>query len=149
MDVNDDTSSADRQHGDQTGISEEDARKFLEQLRAAPAEEVIADVFSTLLNAAQVKLGRRDARLFIDLCAVVLEHARPYASDELGDQVEKALGQLRLGQVSAESHKAKQDEPEPNDLSRLPTPPATGVRKEASAGDQSASPSSRLWVPGR
>jgi len=34
----------------------------------------------SLLNAAQVKLGRRDARLLIDVTVVAHEHARPYLS---------------------------------------------------------------------
>ena len=98
--------------------------------------------------SAQVKLGRRDARLFIDLCAQALEYAGRYLSEELVKQVETALGQLRLAQVSAENEVAK-GEPEPNDLSRIPTPPAVGNRVEADPGHQSASPSSKLWVPGR
>ena len=109
---------------------------------------IIADTFSTLLSTAQIKLGRRDARLFIDLCSVMLEYADRYVSAELGTQVEKALGQLRLGQVSAESEVAKKGEPEPNDLSRVPAPPATSGQAEAPVRGESTSPTSKLWVPG-
>lgn len=116
---------------------EEDARRLVEQLRSAPAESVIADVFSTLLTAAEVKLGRRDARLFIDLCNAVLEHTAGYVSDDLGSQVEKALGRLRLGQVSAESQRGTKRDPEPNDLGRVPTPPTTPGPAEAPTGDRS------------
>ena len=126
--------------------SESDARELVERLRSAPAEEIITDLFSTLLSTAQVKLGRRDARLFIDLCAQALEYAGRYLSEELGNQVEAALGQLRLAQVSAENEGAK-GEPEPNDL--RPKPPTVGNRVGADSGPQSASPSSKLWVPGR
>ena len=49
----------------------------------------------------------RDARLFIDLCAQALEYSGRYLSEELGKQVETALGQLRLAQVSAENEGAK------------------------------------------
>lgn len=133
-----------------TGISEKDARKFVEQLRSAPAEQVIADVFSTLITTAEVKLGRRDARLFIDVCAAMLEHAGPYVSDDFGKQVENALGRLRFGQVSAERQMVNKGESEPNDLSRVPTPPATGAPAEAPTGSRSTeAPSSGLWVPGR
>jgi hypothetical protein len=146
VDTNPDTASPE----DQAGISEEEARKLVEQLRSTPAERIIADVFSSLLSAAEVKLGRRDARLFIDLSAALLEYAGPYVSDELGKQVQSALGQLRLGQVSAESQPAKKGESEPNDLSRAPTPPKAGARAESPSGSGPAeSPSSRLWIPGR
>ena len=133
---------------DGEGASEEDVQRLVEQLRSAPAEPIIADTFSTLLSTAQIKLGRRDARLFIDLCSVMLEYADRYVSAELGTQVEKALGQLRLGQVSAESEVAKQGEPEPNDLSRIPAPPATSGQAEAPVRDAPTSPTSKLWVPG-
>ena len=142
------TTMGDSQQPGRADTSDHDTRELVERLRSAPAEEIITDVFSTLLSTAQVKLGRRDARLFIDLCAQALEYAGRYVPDELGKQVETALGQLRLAQVSAESKVAK-GEPEPNDLSRIPTSPTVGNRVEADSGPQSASPSSKLWVPGR
>jgi len=148
VDMSTETSGSDGQPQDRAGRSEKDARELVERLRSAPAEEIITDLFSTLLSTAQVKLGRRDARLFIDLCALMLDYAGRYLSDELGKQVETALGQLQLGQVSAENEVAKKGEPEPNDLSRIPTPPTTGGRAEASSVNP-ASPSSKLWVPGR
>ena len=79
----------------------------MERLREAPAEELLADHFSTLLSTAQVKLGRPDARLFIDLCAQTLDHARSHLPDELVTQVDAALGQLRLAQVGAENQAAQ------------------------------------------
>jgi hypothetical protein len=130
------------------GISEEQARELVERLRTAPASEVLTDLFSTLLSTAQVKLGRHDARLFIDLCALMSEHAGPYLSDETNKMVETALGQLRLGQVGAEDAVAKKGEAEPNDLSRVPTPPTTSGRTPAGSTDPSAPASSKLWVPG-
>jgi hypothetical protein len=87
-------------------MSDADARQLVEQLRSTPAEQIITEVFSILLQAAQVKLGRRDARLFIDLCALILQHAGGHVSEELGKQVEQALGDLRLAQVSAENQVA-------------------------------------------
>jgi hypothetical protein len=78
---------------------------------------------ATLINAAQVKLGRRDARLLIDVSTVAHEHARPYLPNELTKQIDQALGQLRLSQVTAEGHPGPQGEPEQNDLDRVPTPP--------------------------
>ena len=62
----------------------------------------------------------RDARLLLDSSTVAHEHARPYPSDEL-TKVDQVLGQLRLGQVSAEGHASRRGEPEENDLDRVPT----------------------------
>ena len=45
---------------------------------------------------------------------------REYVSDELVKKVDRALGQLRLGQVSAESEASKTGKTEPNDLDRIP-----------------------------
>jgi hypothetical protein len=104
-----------------------DPREYAQRIRSLPAEQVIADVVFSLLNAAQVKLGRRDARLLIDLAAVAHEHARAYLSGELTRQIDQLLGQLRLGQVSAEGHPSRPAEPEENDLDRAPAPPPAGA----------------------
>ena len=45
-----------------------------------------------------------------------LEHAT--------EAIRQVLGQLRMGQVSAEGHASQQEEPEENDLDRLPAPPS-------------------------
>jgi hypothetical protein len=107
--------------------SEQDAREHARRLRSLPVGQVLGDVLFSLLNAAQVKLGRRDARLLIDVTAVAHEHARPYLPGELSRQIDQVLGQLRLGQVSAESHASQQGQPEENDLDRAPAPPPTGA----------------------
>lgn len=125
---------------------EVEAQELLDRLRSAPAEEIVADLFTTLLSAAQVKLGRRDARLFIDLCAETLHYARPHLSDELTRQVETALGQLRFAQVSAESQGGGL---EPNDLAAVPRPPAEQDPAAPGAGPGPTSASAGLWVPGR
>jgi len=116
----------------------------MQRLRSLPVEQLIADVLFSLLNAAQVKLGRRDARLLIDLSAVAHEHAGPYLSGELSKQIDQVLGQLRLGQVSAEGHASEPGEPEENDLDRVPAPPSSGAERPSEAPA-----SSKLWVPGR
>ena len=112
---------------DQPARSAEDVREHMQRLRSLPVEQLIADVLFSLLNAAQVKLGRRDARLLIDLSAVAHEHAGPYLSGELSKQIDQVLGQLRLGQVSAEGHASEPGEPEENDLDRMPAPPPAGA----------------------
>jgi len=96
-------------------------------LRSLPVDQVLGDFLLSLLHAAQVKLGRRDARLLIDVTAVAHEHARPYLPGDLTRQIDQLLGQLRLGQVSAESRASQQGQPEENDLDRAPAPPPTGA----------------------
>jgi hypothetical protein len=107
--------------------SAEDASDYVQRLRSLPVDQVIGDVLFSLLHAAQVKLGRRDARLLIDVTAVAHEHARPYLPGELTRQIGQVLGQLRLSQVSAESHASQQGQPEENDLDQVPAPPPTGA----------------------
>ena len=107
--------------------SAEDAREYARRLRSLPVGQVLGDFLFSQLHAAQVKLGRRDARLLIDVTALAHEHARPYLPGELSRQIDQVLGQLRLGQVSAESHASQQGEPEDNDLDRAPAPPPTGT----------------------
>jgi hypothetical protein len=101
----------------------EDASDYVQRLRSLPVAQVIGDALFSLLQAAQVKLGRRDARLLIDVTAVAHEHARPYLPGELTRQIDQVVGQLRMGQVSAEGRAGQQDQPEENDLDRAPSPP--------------------------
>jgi hypothetical protein len=103
--------------------SAEDVRDYAQRLRSLPVEQVIGDVVFTMLNAAQAKLGRRDARLLIDVSTVAHQHARPYLPAELTKQIDQVLGQLRLSQVSAEGQATRSGEHEKNDLDRVPAPP--------------------------
>lgn len=105
----------------------DDVREYARRLRSLPVDQVAGDVLFSLLNAAQVKLGRRDARLLIDMAAVAHEHARPYLPGPLSQQIDQVLGQLRLSQVSAEGQGSRPGEPEDNDLDRMPAPPPAGA----------------------
>lgn len=113
--------------------SAEDAREaagadeYARQLRAFPVDQVLRDFLFSLLNAAQVKLGRLDARLLIDVTAVAHEHARPHLPGELTRQIDEALGQLRMAQVSAENRASQQAQDEKNDLSTAPAPPSADL----------------------
>ena len=109
--------------GQEQAQSGEEAREYVRRMRSLPVDEVIREVLFGLLNAAQVKLGRRDARLLIDVSTVAHEQARPYLPDELSRQIDQVLGQLRMAQVSAEGHASRQGEPEDNDLGGRPAPP--------------------------
>jgi hypothetical protein len=101
----------------------DDAVDYARRLRSLPVDQVLGEFLFSLLNAAQVKLGRRDARLLIDVTAVAHEHARNYLPGELTRQIDQVLGQLRMAQVSAEGRAGQQDRPEENDLGRFPAPP--------------------------
>jgi hypothetical protein len=92
-------------------------------MRSLPVDQVIGDVLSSLLHAAQIKLGRRDARLLIDVTAVAHDHSRHYLPADLTKQIDQVLGQLRMAQVSAEGKASQPGQPEENDLDRAPTPP--------------------------
>jgi hypothetical protein len=130
---------------------DQEAQEYVAKVRSAPAEQLVTEVLFTLLNTAQVKLGRRDARLFIDLSGLVYEHARRYMSGELTRQVDQALGQLRLAQVRAEGDAARQQTAaEPNDLAEIPAPPASaGSAPSDTPSPAQSPPASNLWVPGR
>jgi hypothetical protein len=107
----------------ETKRPEQDVAEYARRMRSLPVDQVIRDALFGLLQAAQVKLGRRDARLLIDMAAVAHEQARPYLPGDLTGQIDQVLGQLRLGQVSAEGHASQQSQPEANDLDRAPAPP--------------------------
>jgi hypothetical protein len=153
------------QPGQDREPTEEEVRAYLGQLRAAPVDQVVAEVASAMLNAAQVKLGRRDGRLLLDLVGDLAERTRPHLPDELTGQVDEALTQLRMAQVEAEKEvaaAAQQGHVEPDDLgSGGSQGEAAGGAPAAGAADAPAQPArrppeepgggaaSRLWVPGR
>lgn len=123
--------------------SEEELRAYLGQLRDAHVGEIVAQVLSMLLNAAQVKLGRPDARLLIDLTADLIERAGPELDTQFTDEVNQIITQLRMAQVQAEEElggagAAPQGSAEPAAEEPPPSP-----------GGEQSSATSRLWVPGQ
>ncbi|MFN2555970.1 MAG: hypothetical protein ABR592_03735 [Nitriliruptorales bacterium] len=141
--------------------SEDEVRAYLAQLRQAGIGDIIAQAFSLLASAAEVKLGRRDARLLIDVAATVADMGGPHVEDRLKQQMQQALNQLRLGQVEAESELAKLraegklPAQESGDLPPEAVSPG-GEQTTRPAGQDAAqrserpsSASSRLWIPGR
>lgn len=133
-------------------MSEEETRAYMQQLRSAPVSTVVTEVLSMLLQAAQVKVGRKDARLLIDLAGVTIDHARPNLPGELTAEVDRVLGQLRLSQVEAET--ASGGRTEENDLATAPAPPSGQQLPAAqpAAGQGATAPggaASKLWIPGR
>jgi hypothetical protein len=141
--------------------SEAEMEQMLLQMREAPAEQVLVEVVNVLLQAAQVKLGRPDARLFIDAVAAVAEAAAGRADAALLGQVGEAVTQLRLAQVEAEGQGGPVaagsgpagEAAAPGTTPPSATQPAPGPRP-GPAGPGSGEPGpgeqrSRLWVPGR
>lgn len=145
--------------------SEEEVRQYLAQLRQADVTEIVAQAFSMLASGAEVKLGRRDARLLIDAAVAVAEVTGPRLDERLSEQMDEALAQLQQGQVDAEEQLRKlRDEgrlpdDEEGDLPRegRPSPadtaegedreePAPPTQQERQRG---GSPTDRLWIPGR
>ena len=129
------------------GPSEAELQQMLAEMREAPAEQVLVEVVNLLLQAAQVKLGRSDARLLIDAVAALAESAEGRADATLLAQVSQAVTQLRLAQVEAEGAaapgSASVGEPAPEAAPPAPTPQPTAQPSPPS------SQGSRLWVPGR
>jgi hypothetical protein len=123
-------------------------RAMLAQMREAPAEQVLVEVINVLLQAVQVKLGRRDARLLIDAIAAVTAATDGRVDPTLQGQIAQALTQLRLAQVEAERQEgiagekgAPAPEPAPGAAPPAPSSPAPPAPGAPAA--------SRLWVPGR
>ena len=144
------------------GPSEEEVRQYLAQMRGAPADQVVVEVVQGLLNAAQVKLGRNDARLLLDATAAINDAVRGRVDEQLVQQVDQALSQLRLAQVEAEREVAQAGQAEPNDLAPSGGAPTGQPDDQATPGEsappsapppaqpsQQQSASSRLWIPGQ
>lgn len=138
--------------------TEEEIRAYLAQLRVAPTDQVLAEVASAIINAAQVKLGRQDARLLIDVLGALTEQVRGVLADELTDGLDDALTQLRLAQVEAERQVAAAAAQGHQEQDDLPLEPAGEGAPGAAGADQGQAPppqqpgpgaASRLWVPGR
>jgi hypothetical protein len=127
--------------------SEAELEQMLVQMREAPAEQVLVEVVNVLLQAAQVKLGRPDARLLIDAVAAVADAAAGRADAALLGQVGQAVAQLRMAQVEAEGGQAAPMSPQAPSAAQAPqaapAQAAPGQPGEPGAGR------SRLWVPGR
>ncbi len=135
------------------GPSEAEMEQMLAQMREAPAEQVLVEVINALLQAAQVKLGRPDARLLIDAVAAMADTLQGRADASLLDQVGQAVSQLRLAQVEAEGGAAPAEQavdaggPAPSGADTAPDagPAAAPTPPPPAQGGQG----SRLWVPGR
>ena len=145
--------------------SDEEMRELLAQMRDAPVEGVVVEVVNALLQAAQVKLGRVDARLLIDAVAAVAATLEGRTDPQLVAQLAEAVTQLRLAQVEAEG--TAPDGPsaagpgsgaapavpatQGEEGAAPPAAPASGPAPGPAPGPASdaGGRASRLWVPGR
>jgi hypothetical protein len=128
--------------------SEAEMQQMLAQMREAPAEQILVEVVNALLQAVQVKLGRPDARLLLDVVAAIAESARGRAEEPLVTQVADAVARLRLAQVDAEGGSAASDRVG-GPAAAAPGPaPQSATQPATAAGDGSSGGGSRLWVPG-
>lgn len=130
--------------GDGREPTEEEVREYLERLRGAPVDQVIAEVATALLSAAQVKLGRNDGRLLIDLLGAMVETIRGRAANELSTQLDDALHQLRLAQVDAERQLGTDSSDGPDEGSTS----SEASAPEEDGGSPPQSTGKRLWTPG-
>lgn len=125
--------------------SEEQMREAMGQMRATPVDQFVAGGLQELLTAAQVKLGRNDGRLLLDLVGVLNDATRGQVDEQLTSQVDDALSQLRMAQVQAEReivNAATEGHVEQNDLPRRPAPIELKEREapEPTTGDEVVTP---------
>lgn len=130
--------------------SQEELHAYLEQLRSAPAEEIVVQAYSLLGTGAEVKLGRADARLLIDAMAGLVQAAGPRLG-ELAPRMRSGLAQLQMAQVEAERQApdgpAAAPPPAQTDQPPEPAPPEpAGAGPKDVAGQRMTD---RLWIPGR
>ncbi|MDP9023115.1 MAG: hypothetical protein M3N57_10590 [Actinomycetota bacterium] len=135
--------------------TEEEVAAYLAELRRTDVTGVVAQSFSVLASGAEVKLGRRDARLLVDAAAALADAVRSHVDERLVTQMDQALAQLRTAQVDAEGElnklraEGKLPEEEAGDL---PTGDRRGQGDPDVADETEPTRppgSSRLWVPGR
>ncbi|MDQ3538859.1 MAG: hypothetical protein M3415_08710 [Actinomycetota bacterium] len=135
--------------------SPEEMRAYLEQLRDADAVAVVAEAYNMLAAAAQVKLGRLDARILIDAMAGMAEAAGPRLPEELAAQMRQGVAQLQMAQVQAEREEAGAGGAPPADQAEtsrageatIAAPEPSSPPSQEDAASQRMT--DRLWIPGR
>ncbi len=124
------------------GPTEEEMRAYLESLRAAQPVEIVVQAFGILATAAEVKLGRDDARALIDGMGALLEATADRMPADIVDRMRQTVTQLQLAQVQVEREGRAQDA----DAGAAAT---TTEPEEDEPAQPRPDVSSRLWIPGR
>ena len=131
--------------------SQEELQAYVEQLRSAPASDLVVQAWSMLGTGAEVKLGEVDARVLIDAMAAIAQSVGARLPDGVGERMQAGVAQLQTAQVQAERERS---DPAP----APPPPPAAAPQQAAGTGQQAeqAGPApqadratDRLWIPGR
>ncbi len=124
------------------GPTEEEMRAYLESLRSAQPVEIVVQSFGILATAAEVKLGRNDARVLIDGMSALLEATADAMPADIVSRMRQTVTQLQLAQVQVEreggGREAEAD---------AAAPP--GEAPEEQPAQPRSDASSRLWIPGR
>jgi hypothetical protein len=141
--------------------SEEEIRAYLQQVREADPAAIVVQSFQMLGEGAQVKLGRRDARVLIDSMAGITEAVADSLPEELVGQMREGVRQLQSAQVEAEgaadgdaggdtggaaTRSAGAPTEQPTTTRPQGSAPMTG---EPRTSEPQPKKSDRLWIPGR
>jgi hypothetical protein len=130
-------------------LSEEELRAYLDQLREAPAADILVQAYTMIGTGAEVKLGRPDARLLIDAMAGLVS-AVGARLGELGTRMQGGVAQLQSAQVEAERQVAQQAQAQQPAAPEAPAqPPAAPGGQGGSGGQGNQNLTDRLWIPGR
>jgi hypothetical protein len=130
--------------GQGPGLTQEELEAHLAQLRESDVAEVVVQAVNMLATGAQVKLGRDDARVLIDVIAAVADTADGRVDADLVKQIREAVSQLKMAQVQAERDLAQAETAAPQ---RPDEAAAPSSGPEQPVQDQRLT--DRLWVPGR
>lgn len=138
--------------GDQP--SQEELEAYLEQLRQAEADEVVAQAYTMLGTGAEVKLGRPDARVLIDAMAAMTEAVAAGIEESLATRMRNGVVQLQNAQVQAERQGSGGEAAKPTAPPAAPgaspaSAPTDAGAAQPSSSQEQGSAADRLWIPGR
>lgn len=134
--------------------SDEDVQAYVEQLRGAEPQDIIAQAYTMLGTGAEVKLGREDARVLIDAMEALTSAAEQRLSGDLPERMRNGVVQLQTAQVQAERQQAGEaqgtGEAEQGQQAGGQAP-GQGQQggSQGQQGEQGKSAAERLWIPGR
>jgi hypothetical protein len=137
--------------------SEEELQAYLQQLRAADVTEILVQAYSMLATAAEVKLGRPDARVVIDAMHALAGSLGGKVDPQLHQQMTQGVAQLQNAQVQVERQVATQQAgQQPGEPAAEPAAPpdgepepGTGPGAGPGTGPAGERMTDRLWIPGR